>query len=64
VEPPKDWLRILENEARLPLNEEVFMLAILSPITDIARAFELSPEIPAYNEPIILSLLPFCYSLC
>ncbi len=64
VEPAKDWLRTLANEDRLPLNEVVFMLAMLSPITDISRELAFSPDIPEYNEPIILSLLPCLKKVC
>jgi hypothetical protein len=54
----------LANEARLPLNDGVLMLAILSPIIDIANELAFSPDIPANNDPIILSLLPSCQNAC
>jgi hypothetical protein len=42
----------------------VFMLAMLSPITDISKELAFSPDIPEYNEPIILSLLPYHKNVC
>ena len=51
--PPRDVLRMLAKWERLPLKAVVFTLAMLSPMTVMAVAFALRPEIPAYNDAIM-----------
>jgi hypothetical protein len=51
---PKDALKTLENDTFETLNPVVSTLAILSPITDMALVLALRPEMPEYNDPIML----------
>jgi uncharacterized membrane protein len=44
---------MLAKWERLPLKAVVFTLAMLSPMTVMAVAFALRPEIPAYNDAIM-----------
>jgi hypothetical protein len=54
---PNDALKIFEKDARDVLKPVVSTLAMLSPMTAMALVLAFNPEIPEYNDPIMVDLL-------